>query len=326
MNTSFQGNYIDLIIIALLFVWAMDGWERGLLLVLADVAAFIGSFLFGLTFYSRAAYIFLNYFSLSRGFANALGFFLVYAAAHLLIASLLVSALRRVPESYFPKLWQKILGIFPALFNGAILVAAILSLVASLPIRGDIKESVVESEIGGFLIRRTNNLERTIDAVFGEAIVDSLSFLTVEPVGEESIDLGFEVSEPELAPSDRLEAAMFALVNHERVSRGISVLEWDSAVVPVARAHAMDMFENGYFSHISPEGKDVGDRLQKAGINYFIAGENLAFAPSLEIAHDGLMQSPGHRENILSEEFKKVGVGVIDGGSYGRMFVQVFTD
>ena len=64
----------------------------------------------------------------------------------------------------------------------------------------------------------------------------------------------------------------------------------------------------------------------KAGVEFFIVGENLAFAPTLEIAHDGLMQSPGHRKNILEEEFERVGIGVIDGGSYGRMFVQVFAD
>jgi uncharacterized protein YkwD len=86
------------------------------------------------------------------------------------------------------------------------------------------------------------------------------------------------------------------------------------------------MFENGYFSHISLQGEDVGDRLGKAGVLYLVAGENLAFAPSLEIAHDGLMQSPGHRENILDEEFNRVGIGVIDAGSQGKMFVQVFTD
>jgi len=38
------------------------------------------------------------------------------------------------------------------------------------------------------------------------------------------------------------------------------------------------------------------------------------------------MDSPGHRANILRPDFRKVGIGVIDGGAYGKMFVQVFTD
>jgi uncharacterized protein YkwD len=74
------------------------------------------------------------------------------------------------------------------------------------------------------------------------------------------------------------------------------------------------------------EGEDVGNRLVESGVEFIIAGENLALAPSLELAHDGLMQSLGHRENILASEFGRVGIGVIDGGIYGKMIVEVFAD
>ncbi len=61
-------------------------------------------------------------------------------------------------------------------------------------------------------------------------------------------------------------------------------------------------------------------------ITYGYAGENLALAPSTELAMQGLMNSPGHRKNILSPNFTKVGIGVMDGGIYGKMFTQEFTD
>ena len=66
--------------------------------------------------------------------------------------------------------------------------------------------------------------------------------------------------------------------------------------------------------------------MQKAGINYQYAGENLALAPSTSLAMQGLMNSPGHRANILSPNFHKVGIGVIDGGIYGEMYTQDFTN
>jgi uncharacterized protein YkwD len=322
----FQGNFIDLIIIALLIIWITDGWDRGFFILLTDLIAFLGAFLFGLRFYSRAAYIFVEYFSLSRGFANALGFFLAYSIAHSIIAMVLVSVIRELPEKYFPRLWQKFMGIFPAALNGLVMVAALLTFAVSLPIRGDVKEAIFESQIGGYLVRRTSSFERVMDKVFGEAINESLAFLTVEPEGEQKVELGFELEQPEFVESERLEVAMFALVNHERADRGVSELSWDPAIVPVARDHAEDMFEKGYFSHINLEGEDVGDRLLESGVAFLIAGENLALAPSLELAHDGLMQSPGHRKNILAPEFGRVGIGVIDGGVYGKMFVQVFAD
>lgn len=322
----FQGNYIDLIILALLVIWVIDGWERGFFALLADLIAFFGSFLFGLRFYSRAAFVFAEYFTLSRGVANALGFFIVYTIAHAVLVTILVSVLRQLPLKFLPRLIRKILGIFPAAVNGFVVVAALLTLAVSLPIRGDVKEAIFDSEVGGFLVRRTSVIEQVMDDVFGEAVQESLAFLTIKPESEELVELGFELKQVELVVDEKLEIAMFALVNHEREARGISRLGWDSDIVPVAREHAKDMFERGYFSHINPEGENVGDRLQEAGVAYVIAGENLALAPSLDVAHDGLMQSPGHKENILAQEFGRGGIGVIDSGNYGKMFVQVFAE
>ena len=82
----------------------------------------------------------------------------------------------------------------------------------------------------------------------------------------------------------------------------------------------------GYFSHDTPEGVTTFDRLTKANIPYLAAGENLAFAPNTQIAMQGLLQSRGHRANIVGKDFTKVGIGVIDAGIYGEMFVQEFTN
>jgi uncharacterized protein YkwD len=66
--------------------------------------------------------------------------------------------------------------------------------------------------------------------------------------------------------------------------------------------------------------------MAQGNIAFNFAGENLALAPSVDLAMKGLMQSLGHKENILSKDFQKLGVGVIDGGIYGEMFCQEFTD
>ena len=86
------------------------------------------------------------------------------------------------------------------------------------------------------------------------------------------------------------------------------------------------MFARGYFSHYTPEGLTPFDRMAQGDAYFTYAGENLALAPNVTIAMQGLMQSLGHRANILSANFGKIGVGVIDGGIYGQMFCQEFTD
>jgi uncharacterized protein YkwD len=60
------------------------------------------------------------------------------------------------------------------------------------------------------------------------------------------------------------------------------------------------------------------------GITYQTAGENLAGNQTVDRAHTSLMNSQGHRENILSSNYSEVGIGIVDGGPYGKMFVQLF--
>jgi uncharacterized protein YkwD len=123
---------------------------------------------------------------------------------------------------------------------------------------------------------------------------------------------------------EQSEQEMFELINKEREKAGLIKVSFDNELREVGRGHCTDMFGRSYFSHYTPEGKDPFQRMDEAGIDYISAGENLAYAPSVAIAHEGLMNSQGHRENILRSHFTKVGVGVIDAGIYGKMFCQEF--
>jgi uncharacterized protein YkwD len=104
----------------------------------------------------------------------------------------------------------------------------------------------------------------------------------------------------------------------------LAPLAWSPALSEVATGHAREMYLEGYFSHRSPATGTVGDRLDAVGITYSLAGENLALAATATQVHDGLMGSPGHRENILRPEFRRVGVAAVS-GPLGLMVVQVFT-
>jgi len=112
----------------------------------------------------------------------------------------------------------------------------------------------------------------------------------------------------------------------ERTLHGLPELVMDERLREIARRHSVDMFQRGYFSHINPEGKTPFDRIQAGGVSFIIAGENIAIAPTVSIAHQGLMDSQGHRENILRSQFRLVGIGAAQGGRYGTMFTQNFTN
>lgn len=117
---------------------------------------------------------------------------------------------------------------------------------------------------------------------------------------------------------------MLEMINRERGKAGLKPLTADPELTEVARKHSRDMFERGYFSHITPEGHSPFDRMRAANVHFLTAGENLAIAPTLPIAHTGLMNSPGHRANILRPTFGRVGIGIMDGGRRGLMVAQEF--
>ncbi|MDH3498790.1 MAG: CvpA family protein [Acidimicrobiia bacterium] len=115
---------------------------------------------------------------------------------------------------------------------------------------------------------------------------------------------------------------MLVLVNVARSQLGASPLQWSNALAAVAEAYAFEMYVDGFFAHDSFRTGNVGDRVQMAGITYRVVGENLALAPTLASAHDGLMNSPGHRANILGH-YSSVGIGAVR-GPLGLVIVQVF--
>jgi uncharacterized protein YkwD len=86
------------------------------------------------------------------------------------------------------------------------------------------------------------------------------------------------------------------------------------------------MFTRGYFSHNTPDGINPFQRMKKVGITYLSAGENLAHSYSLDSAHTGLMNSPGHRDNILNTHFGKIGISVLSSDTKGLMVVQEFSN
>ena len=107
------------------------------------------------------------------------------------------------------------------------------------------------------------------------------------------------------------EQQLFDLTNAARVRHGRSILHWDDKIAETARKHSVDMAINDYFSHDNLQGLSPFDRMKEDDIKFRRAGENLAYGQSSSIfAHEGLMNSKGHRDNILIKEYSHLGIGV----------------
>ncbi|HET7265340.1 MAG TPA: CAP domain-containing protein [bacterium] len=126
--------------------------------------------------------------------------------------------------------------------------------------------------------------------------------------------------------SDAMETVMLTLLNQSRRAVGLRPLWANTTLRWVARTHGADMFAHGYLSHQSRDGRLPLDRIEGAGLSPWHIGENLAYARTVPDAHRLLMNSPGHRANILSPVYRRIGIGVMDGGADGVIVVEDFTD
>ncbi len=316
-------NWVDLVIIALLIFFIFEGFGRSLVAEFFDLLSFLLALILSLRFYNLAAPFYENNFQIPHSLSNALGFGTTWFLVEIIFLGIIQTIVLRFPIlSKINRL--SILTIIPSLFRGLVLTAVLLLLVGTFPIQPMVKRAVEDSKIGSRILGYARNLEVPLKNIFGGITTDSLTFLTIKPKSDERVPLGFQTDQ--FYPSEVLENRMIELVNKERTGQGFKPLAFNAKLREVARSHSEDMFKRGYFSHYSPEGKSVADRAANYGIEYQVIGENLAYAPNLDLAHSGLMNSPGHRANILSPDFNEVGIGIMDGGVYGLMITQVFTN
>lgn len=118
---------------------------------------------------------------------------------------------------------------------------------------------------------------------------------------------------------------MIAVVNQERMEAGLTKLEMDTTLMKLAGEKCWDMVRFNYFGHNSKQLGTIYDQLDRVQFQYQKAAENIIGASSLTRAIQTVFSSPAHRSNILNPRFRKIGIGIIKGGAYGKIIVQIIT-
>jgi uncharacterized protein YkwD len=145
----------------------------------------------------------------------------------------------------------------------------------------------------------SNNLNQAIDQIRNENI------FTPEPL---QYDEGTQ-------NSYLTRAGIIKWTNKQREINGLEPLSETSLLGQSAKIKAEDMLENEYFAHEAPNGDGVAELASEVGYSYIIIGENLAMGnfEDDQVLVQAWMDSPGHRANILKEEYTQIGVGIKEG-------------
>jgi uncharacterized protein YkwD/uncharacterized membrane protein required for colicin V production len=316
-------NWLDLAIAVVIFFYIIAGLRRGFLMGLVELTGIIVSIGIPLLLYIPASRI-LEAFGVSQGYSGAIAFLIIFVFVTSVFYAISTRLYKLIPRLIRSSAINRFLGLFTGLLKGILIVTLLIALLVVLPVPYVSSDHVEESYFGSPLLDIAAEVSSLTARIFGEAFKHALGFLTVETVEGGYVELSFRVTDPVIDPD--AEEEMLRLVNEERAQHGLPELVIDETIREVARMHSIDMFQRGYIGHVDPDGVTPFDRMREGGVSFFTAGENLAFAPTVSIAHQGLMDSPGHRENILSPHYSRVGIGVARGGRYGIMFTQKFAD
>ena len=316
-------NPIDVVLLLVITLSLLNGYRRGFVHGVLDLAGWLFALIAGLRYHQTvASWIGPSIDLWSEVWDQPIAFILVALIAGIIVHVIGYWLLRRLPEDVHDRPMNRLFGLVPGFVNGLITAAIVSALLLAVPLSERLSERTRESAIANRLAVYAERLEGQLRPVFGEAIARSLNLLTIRPDSNERVSLPFTVENTRPRPD--LEKQMLDLVNRERQSAGLQPLAPDPELTEVARRHSADMFARGYFAHDTPEGLTPFDRMRASGVRFITAGENLALAPTISVAHTGLMNSPGHRANILRREFGRVGIGVMDGGMRGLMVSQEF--
>lgn len=313
-------NWIDILLVAIVMLAAWAGYKRGFILGALEILSWLGSLAGAFFLYQYVAVFFQKILPVLGVWTMPLAFLLVLIVIRTVFSFASGAILRKAHKDAHHTTANKALGILPGAINGIIYAIIISALLLVLPLSDGLSADARESKIANEFGNQVAWLDEKLAPVFDEAVRKSMTKMTIE--SNETVSLNFTVTNA--TPRPDLEARMLELVNEERAKEGLHPLMPDTALTIVARAHSQDMFARGYFAHVSPDGITPADRVREAGIKYLITGENLALGPTLRICHTGLMNSPGHRANILHKSYGRVGIGILDGGLRGLMVSQEF--
>lgn len=310
-------NPADIILILCILAFTFIGYQSGFINSFLSIVKWAAAILTASILYKPLASLLDEYFIIQQQWQWALSFGMIFSSA-LFLLSLLIAGIKKSisPEVHYGYA-NKITGIIPG-FAGGVLAAIVLAKIFTASIWFDTAAKQNKTLLLSAMVSSTARADSVFNTIF------DITSQQVAAAKEAQYGTSEIFKSPAFTPMPGLETQLLYLVNKERLRLGLEILVPDTQLQQAARIHAADMFTRGYFAHNSPEGSTPFDRMRKLGITYKSAGENLAHSYDLDAAHTGLMNSPGHRENILDKRYGKIGIAVLQSQTKGIMVVQEF--
>ena len=321
-------DYLDIFIYLFITYLIYFGWKSGAVLIIYYTIAFLISIYLSFSYsFSIGEYI-SSWLNSSQQTSQ------IFAGVAIFITILTVSSIFQnliYKENSDKDVGNKLLGSISSVILSNLVLTFLFTVLSLLSLPRYIEDNIEKSNIVSFYLNSEGVPQQTLEIITGTDLLKVTSRIK-ELTGSSSISLEESgcLEIPSFTGSKLVTKTaqineLFEMVNIERINVNVDPLEFSQTLSNIAIDYARKMYTEGFWCHKDPNnGFLVTDRLLEVGYPppQFI-GENLAIASTIYSGHQSLMNSESHKQTIIDNEFKRVGIGIISGPN-GLIIVQIF--
>ena len=321
-------EYIELFVYIFIVFFVINGWKKGFLLQFFYLMVLLISISLSFRYSNQVGSYISSWFNSNIQLSEIFGGVLIFITA-LTVSSFFQNFLANNQKQR--DVGNKILGGFVSLLVSNLILTLIFTITSIFSVPQFFEDTIENSNLVSFYTDTTGTPQQALELITGTDLIKVVSRIK-DLTGESSVVVGEQgcieipkYSLSNLSNNNEQKDELYALLLTERSKQNLAPLELSEKLSDIALNYAYTMYQDGFWCHKNPKnGELVGDRLSKQGFPYIDIGENLALSSSVRSGHISLMNSESHKNTILDNEFKRVGIGIVS-GPLGLIIVQIFS-
>ena len=321
-------EYIELFVYIFIVFFVINGWKKGFLLQFFYLMVLLISIALSFRYSDQVGSYISSWFNSNIQLSEIFGGVLIFITV-LTVSSFFQNFL--VNNKKQRDVGNKLLGGSVSLLVSNLILTLIFTITSIISVPQFFEDTIENSNLVSFYTDTSGTPQQALELITGTDLIKVVSRIK-DLTGKSSVVVGEQgcieipkYSLSNLSNNNEQKDELYELLLTERSNQNLAPLELSEKLSDIALNYAYTMYQDGFWCHKNPKnGELVGDRLSKQGFPYIDIGENLALSSSVRSGHISLMNSESHKNTILDNEFKRVGIGIVS-GPLGLIIVQIFS-
>ena len=321
-------EYIELFVYIFIVFFVINGWKKGFLLQFFYLMVLLISIALSFRYSDQVGSYISSWFNSNIQLSEIFGGVLIFITV-LTVSSFFHNFLANNQKQR--DVGNKLLGGFVSLLVSNLILTLIFTITSIISVPQFFEDTLENSNLVSFYTDTSGTPQQALELITGTDLIKVVSRIK-DLTGKSSVVVGEQgcieipkYSLSNLSNNNEQKNELYELLLTERSNQNLAPLELSEKLSNIALNYAYVMYQDGFWCHKNPKnGELVGDRLSKQGFPYIDIGENLALSSSVRSGHISLMNSESHKNTILDNEFKRVGIGIVS-GPLGLIIVQIFS-